>query len=336
MKLSNSAKDKYVSCGEKYRLHYREKLRGPKIYSSLFFGSALDEAVSRLLLDKKKVTLWTEEEKKFANLSPEEHFGLKMEQVEHNGKEEKLRDNVNCDYYSSDYEESLLEEQDIQTLREYAPDVSDIKAFMATAKAIIKDKKKLIEDDQKLYNYAIWLTLYRKGLLMISAYRTVIMPQIFEVYSIQEEVTLPNETNDELTGKIDFACSFVEDTGTMYICDNKSSSKPYKEDSVKTSEQLATYCEYKSTNKAAYVVIEKKLYKKNGPIRATIIRDEIPEETFSHTFAQYEKVLDNINAEVFDKNFNSCFEYGRMCPYFKLCKHKNADGLVSVKKENKE
>jgi hypothetical protein len=190
--------------------------------------------------------------------TPEDHFLRKMEQVEHNGKTEKLRDNVNCDYYTSDYEEALLEEQDLQTLREYAPDVSDIKAFMAEAKLVLKAKKKLSEDDQKLYNYTTWLTLYRKGLLMVSAYRDQIMPQIFEVYSIQERVTLPNENGDELTGLIDFTASFVDDPGTMYVCDNKSSSKPYKEDSVRTSEQLASYCEYKSTNKAAYVVIERR------------------------------------------------------------------------------
>lgn len=319
-----------------------ERLRGPKIYSSLFFGSALDEAFSRLLLDKK--LLKTPEEEELLQFTAEEHFMKNMEQVKHNGEIIQLKDSVLADYYKSDYEEDLLEKQDIQTLREYAPDVApseeaarqSIKAFMEKANAAIKAKQKLSEADQKLYNYTTWLTLVRKGLLMVEAYRTQVMPQIFEVYSIQERVTLPNQDGDELTGLIDFTASFVDDPGTMYVCDNKSSSKPYKADSVRTSEQLATYCEYKETDKAAYVVVEKKLYKRGDKVRTTIIRDSIPEATFADTFEQFEKAIYNIGAGKFEKNFQSCFNFGRLCPYFRLCKHGKKDGLISVKKENKE
>lgn len=328
MKLSHSARNTYIQCGEKYRLHYKERLRGSKIYSSLFFGSALDEAFSRLLLDKKLVK--TEEEEKLLQFTPEELFLKNMEQVKHNGKIEKLSDNVNCDYYTSDYEETLLTEQVLQKLNEYAPDVSDIPNFMAEAKAVIKAKKKLSEDDQKLYNYVTWLTMVEKGLLMIEAYREQVMPQIFEVYSIQERVTLPNEDGDELTGLIDFTGSFVDEPGTMYICDNKTSSKPYKATETAESDQLATYCEYKGTNKAAYVVVEKKLYKKGDRIRTQVIRDLIPEETFSRTFTEYEQVLYSINTGVFEKNFKSCFDFGRLCHFYRLCKHNKKDGLINM------
>jgi hypothetical protein len=330
LRISHSGKSTHKQCSEKYRLHYIEKLRGPKIYSSLFFGSALDEAFSRLLLDKKLVK--TEDEEKLLGFTPEEIFHKNMEQINHNGEEVQVQDNFHADYYTSDYEEALLTEQALQKLSEYAPDVEDVPAFMAEAKAVIKAKKKLSEDDQKLYNYVTWLTLVEKGLLMIEAYRTQIMPQIFEVYSIQEEVTLPNPDGDELTGKIDFTCSFVDEPGTMYVCDNKSSSKPYKESETRESNQLATYCEYKSTTKAAYVVVEKKIYKKAPIIHTQIIKDDVAEETFSATFTEFEDVLYSVSTGVFEKNFKSCFDYGRMCPYFKKCKYNKDDGLVSLKK----
>lgn len=333
MRISHSGRSTFKSCGEKFRLHYIEKLRGPKIYSSLFFGGALDEAFSRMLLDKKLMK--TEEEQKTLQFTPEAIFLKHMERVNSNGADVEVAQNINADYYTSDFTEELLNEAAIEKLRLFAPDVDDYKAFMEEAKTRLKAKKKLSEDDLKLYNYATWLTLIEKGLLMIEAYREQVLPQIFEVYSIQEEVSLKNEDGDELTGKIDFTCSFVDEPGTVYVCDNKSASasKPYKLKDTEESEQLATYCEYKDTTKAAYVVVEKKLHKKAPVIHTQILRADVLEETFSHTFAAFEEALYSISTGKFEKNFKSCFEYGRMCPYFKKCKHNNSDGLIQIKKE---
>jgi hypothetical protein len=201
---------------------------------------------------------------------------------------------------------------------------------MEEAKAVLKAKKKLSQADLKLFNYTTWLTLMRKGQLMVQAYREQVLPQIHEVFSIQERVTLPNATGDELTGLIDFTCDFVDEIGTLYICDNKTSSKPYKESTTAESGQLATYCEFKETNKAAYVVVEKKLYKNVPTIRIQVIRDTIPEETFAATFTEYDNALYNVKNEVFEKNFKACFEFGRVCPYYKLCKYGKKDGLIQI------
>jgi hypothetical protein len=330
IRLSHSAKDKYVSCSEKYRLHYIEKLRGPKIYSSLFFGSALDEAFSRLLLDKKRDK--TPEEMEQLQFSAEDIFHKHMQLVEHNGKTVEVAKSPYADYYTSDFEPTLLTSEALSLLQNYAPDVSDVPAFMEACKNTIKAKRKLVQDDLALYNYVTWLTLFEKGLLMVEAYRTQVMPEIEEVFAIQKEITITNEFGDSITGKIDFIASFNAEPGTKYICDNKSSSKPYKANSVLESEQLATYCEAEGTTKAAYVVVEKKIYKKAPIIHTEIIKSDIPEATFAHTFAQYEGVLYSISTGVFEKNFKSCFEYGRMCSFYALCKHGNSDGLVCTKK----
>jgi hypothetical protein len=54
IKISYSALSTLNQCSEKYRLHYIERLRSPRLYSALFFGNALDAGFSRILLEKKK------------------------------------------------------------------------------------------------------------------------------------------------------------------------------------------------------------------------------------------------------------------------------------------
>lgn len=345
MKLSHSAKQTYELCSERYRLHYIEKLRSPKIFSALFFGGALDEAFSRILLEKKHVK--TPEEMALMPFTAEELFLKNMEHVQHNGKVVEVSKSSFADYYTSDFEPSLLTDEALEKLYWFAPDVVDVRtdespfreyaranilAFMADCKSALKDKKKLSVEDLTLFNYVTWLTLVEKGLLMIAAYRDQVMPHIFEVYSIQERIALPNEDGDEITGLIDFTCSFVDEPGAMYVCDNKTSSKPYKTSQTASSDQLATYCEFKGTNRAAYIVAEKKLFSKvPGQIRVSILKDIIPEATFAETFANFENVLHNVNTGCFEKNLSSCFSFGRMCPYFSLCKYGNADGLINMK-----
>lgn len=328
MRISHSGKSTLMQCGRKYELHYIEKLRSPKLFSSLFFGSALDNAFSRLLLDKKQVL--SAEEVLQLDSSADEIFYNSMLKVENNGEVVEVSKSSFADYYSSDYTPELLTSASFALITEFAPDVVDPLAFMEDCKAVIKGKKKLSAEDVPLFNYITWLSLVEKGYLMLQAYREQIMPEIFEVYSIQEAISIKNESEDEISGLIDFTCSFVSDPGTMYVCDNKTSSKPYKPEETGTSAQLSTYCEFKQTNKAAYVVIEKKLYAKGPRIRTQILRAEISEATFADTFAGFEDALYSISTGEFDKNLKSCFDYGRMCPFFSICKHNNYTGLVKL------
>lgn len=352
MRISHSGKSTFKQCAFKYKLHYVDKLRTQKLYSSLFFGNALDAAFSRLLLEKKKVL--SQEESLQLLESADDIFYKNMCKVESNGEFVEASKSPLADYYTSDFTPELLTSKAISLLEEYAPDVSDYFAFMEACKKQLKSKKKLSADDLPLYNYISWLTMIEKGYLMIEAYQEQIMPQIFEVYSIQEEVSIKNgpyqrevidprgmtesyweETYDEIIGKIDFTASFVDKPGTMYVCDNKSSSKAYKASQTAESDQLATYCEYKQTNKAAYIVIEKKLHMKKPTIRTQVLKADLTEERFSLTFGDYEKVLYSISTGAFDKNPKACYEYGRLCPFFLKCKHNNSEGLVK-KKEAEE
>lgn len=331
LQLSHSSKDMYEACPRKWKFKYLDKLRSPKISSPLFFGNALDAGFSRLLLDKK--TVLTEEEKGLLSKTAEEVFYECMLETKHNRKMVSLPKSVHCDYYTSDFDPCLLTTEILTLLSEFAPDVGDFTEFHIDCKAVFKDKKKLHAKDQILYNYMSWLTLVEKGRLMIDAYRTQIIPQLEQVFDIQKRITLTNENGDSITGLIDFTASFIDEPGVKYICDNKSSAKPYKEDSVLESDQLCTYCEAEGTSKACYVVIEKKVYKRTPFIHTQVIKSTIPEETFVKVFDKFEKMCYSIDSEQFDKNEDSCYQFGRPCEYIKFCKYGKFDGLIRLKEE---
>jgi hypothetical protein len=333
LRLSHSSKDMYLSCPKKWKFKYIDKFRSPRISSPLFFGNALDEAFSRLLLEKKKVL--TPEETVLLSKTAEEVFYDNMLEIQHNRQTVSLPKNVNCDYYTSDFEPLLLSTTQLELLSEFAPDIENFIEFHTDCKAYFKAKKKLHSNDMQVYNYMSWLSMVDKGYLMVEAYRTEIMPQIHEVYDIQKTITITNEYGDSITGKIDFTASFVDEPDQKYICDNKTSKELYKEDSVLLSDQLATYCEAEGTRHAAYVVIGKKVYKRTPHIHTQVIRNIIPEQTFVNTFDNFEKICYSIDAGKFEKNEDNCYAFGRPCEYIKYCKYGKFDGLIKLTEEKK-
>jgi hypothetical protein len=330
MKLSHSSVDEYNLCPRKYQLKRIEKWRSPKLPSPLFFGGALDEAFSFLLLQKKE--LITEEELTLQlNSSAEEIFTQKMLTVSDvNGAPVELAQSPLADYYTSDFTPELLDTKHLGQLQLLEPHYKlvDFIDFHKQCKEQLSAKKKLLTDDQILYNYLSWLTLVEKGKLMISAYKTQVLPQIHKVESIQEEISIKNDDGDEITGLIDFRCSFTDNPSQVYTMDNKTSSKAYPKDCVETSDQLATYCEAKKDPHAGYVVLEKKLYKKSPIIRTNIHKNVIPEEQFVKSFDRFEKTCYDIQAGKFPKNWDSCFAFGRVCEFYKVCKYNDYSGLI--------
>lgn len=334
MRLSHSQLTLFEQCPRKWKFRYKDKLRGPKISSPLFFGSALDDAFSHLLLSKKEDLTDTELDQQLT-ITAEEVFQQKMLVVDHNRQTVELAQSPFADYFASDFSPELMNLSHEKLLQSLEPSYKlvDFIDFHLQCKEQFRAKKKLQDDDQILYNYMNWLSLNEKGLLMVDAYRNDVIPQIHRVYDIQKRICLPNQDGDEITGLIDFTGSFVDKPGTKYIIDNKTSSKPYSLDSVKESQQLSTYCEAEGIDTAAYIVVEKKLFKKVPHIRTSVIKDTIPESTFDKTFDNFEKVCYSIEREEFPKNEDSCFAFGKMCEYFVYCKYQDDTGLVKLKDE---
>lgn len=340
MRISHSQKETYLTCAFKWKMHYQERLRSTKIGSALFFGSAVDNALNRLLLTKKKEL--TEEEKRELSKTALEAFEDSFRIVDINGKSHDISSSILVTYFTSDFDYELLEESDIEDIVNFACfvdvdffDEDDLLDFGEHCRQTFRDKKELSENEQRLFNYMCWKSLMRKGAMLINEYEEIIMPQIEEVYDIQTKVSL-KDGEDEFIGFIDFIGSFVDEPGVKYVIDNKTSSRPYKDDSVRTSPQLAAYCEYAELDRAAFIVMEKKIRKRNPRIRINIIRDEMPEQQILDTFGQITQVIEDIHEKKFDKNFDSCYAYGRKCAYFEYCRSGKIDkGLIKIPEREK-
>jgi len=322
--VSFSALDCFEQCSEKYRLRYREKLSSEKISSPLFFGTAIDAAVELLLLKKKRNL----SDKELDLLLTEDAFSVFDKTMkEQNGI--LLERNPLCEYFYSDFDHSLLTEEDFSYLKKAYPSILDWEEFFVYCKKYIKTHGELKTGSKVAFNNLCWLSLYRKGEMMLKAYAQNILPEIEEVFDIQKEVELINESGDKLRGKIDFIASFKDDPTARLIIDNKTSSEAYKSDSVANSVQLAIYCEAETCNRAAYVVMEKKMRIKEPRARTQIVKDTITEEHKQKTFDIVEQKLNNIACENFSKKESpkDCAFFGKPCEFFNLCWHGRMDGL---------
>lgn len=342
VRLSNSSKDKYLQCSEKWRLHYQEKIRSKYLPSSLLFGTAFDDALGRLLLEKKKNL--TTEEKKLMEQSPEFIFDINFGKKEHNRETFNVPKSEYVQYSKKDYDQSMIDDFALDRIEEFAKELglevdrNNYDDYIQECRGIFKNKQKIDKDEQQLYNFIHWYSLRNKGIYLLEKYKEVVLPLIHEVYSIQRMVNL-QDGEDQYIGYIDFEASFTDDPDTIYTIDNKTAStmRAYGEGCVERSPQLASYCEFTERNTAAYIVVEKELRKRDPRFRIHIIKGEIPEETFEQVFDEIEEVKELIKAEEFHKldNKKECFFYGKPCEYVDFCWNDgNMKGLVNLKEES--
>lgn len=324
LNVSFSALECFEQCSEKYRLRYKERLYSEKISSPLFFGTAIDAAVELLLL-KRKRDLSQNELDLLLNEDAYSIFDKTMR--EQDGK--LLERNPLCEYFYSDFDANLLTKEDFAYLSKAYPSIEDWSDFFTYCKKYIKTNGDLKPGSRIAFNNLCWLSLYRKGEMMIAAYEKDILPEIEEVFDIQKAVELINQSGDKLRGKIDFIASFKDSPNTRYIVDNKTSSEPYKEDSVANSIQLAIYCEAETCDRAAYAVMEKKMRLKDPKARTQLIKDKVSEEHKQKTFDIIEQKLNNIAVGEFCKKESpkECHFFGKPCEFFNLCWHGRMDGL---------
>lgn len=336
-RLSHSKLQKLQYCPKLYDLYYNKKIRSVFKSTALFFGSAMDEALNRMLIECKE-TPTQEELKLVIDKSPEEVFDDMWKPV------------LTTDYVvytKKDYDESLLEKEDVWQILDYLlkhyknlyPD-TDISASDLDPLSCVQDmieykstKAKLNKEQHGLIDLASWLSLRRKGHLLLNVYREEVIPTIEYVYDIQITVGIEDGEGNVIEGFTDFTASFKDEPSVKYIVDNKTSSKAYKEDSVRISEQLSTYDIQLKFGKGAYIVMEKDIRKKEPRVRISIIRDVISEELVETTLDRFDEAVYIINKGEFPANKQSgCRPFGQLCDYYGLCHKDSMDFLI--KKED--
>lgn len=236
-KLSHSAMSKYQDCSKSYYFRYIERVVSRYKGGALYFGSALDEALNELL---KAQTPARDEAK-----DPHETFDKWWHsQPDNDGKWMDLPTNEDIVYSNTDYDGDLMQKEDWAKAFRFR----DALGFDGEPWEIydeVKSNKKLVGwgnlpvDQRRFYNYMNWLSLRRKGHLMLEAYKQVVLPEIKEVLSVQRYVKLVNKEGDYVRGFVDAVVRWSDDS--VVCLDNKTSSIDYDHDAVLKSPQLALY-----------------------------------------------------------------------------------------------
>lgn len=332
-RLSHSKLQKLQYCPKLFDLYYNQRIRSIFQSTALLFGSAMDGALNRLLLECKQFPTQDDLDN-IINKSAEDIFVelwnpvLSMEYVV---------------YTQKDYDESLLEKEDIDQILQFIlknfkdlypeSSVADMDLDTLQCVRVMIDYKagkgSLNITQHNLIGLASWLSLKRKGFLLLDVYRKEVLPLIEYVHDIQITINISDDDENVLEGFTDFTASFKDEPGVVYIVDNKTSSRPYKEDSVRTSEQLSTYDIQLKLGKGAYVVMEKDIRKKEPRVRINIIRDSISDELVEATLDRFDEAVYIINKGEFPANKESgCRPFGQLCDYYGLCHKGSMDFLV--------
>ena len=358
MKLSNSGINTYTTCRHSYNLKYVQGISSEYKGSALFFGSAIDEALNFMLLNKDNENVLEDSIKVFNT-----HWETN---VDRKGNKTEMPYNRYILYSKWDYDPDLLEKSDWAKLFKINSDPFKLRKETEVLLQT-KEFQDLPEENQVFNNLCAWLCLRSKGAILLKAYYEQLLPQIAEVIDVQKTFTLEDEEKNVLNGVVDFVCKLQD--GTVVVADNKTSSFEYEHDSVKTSTQLSLYVkvlnlhnedpkhEWKAGHieSAAYFVMSKKLKKditktcqscghigegshktcdaivegkrcggewtkvKKFDVDTQLVVDIIPETVQDMVIENADYVKQMIKEEKFPKNFSSCNgKYGK-CEFFNLC-----------------
>lgn len=240
MKISHSARGKYDFCGQMYKNHYIDKIRPVGTTSSLLFGSAIDAAAEHYLLnDNKDRCIIT--------------FNDKWNEQEINGKPTILKTCTEIEFHRNDFDHELLSESDNEAVIEGT---------------VFKTSSDLVEDgtNKERVTLANWLSLYRKGLIILDGFMKWADNNVDEVLEAQAEIALEDEEGNEIGGKADFVFK-LKWYDVPLLVDLKTAARFYERGSVRESEQLALYyfylknTKYPEMKRAAFLVLQKQIKK---------------------------------------------------------------------------
>ncbi len=259
IQLSFSAAQRYVTSPRSYYLHYVLRLRPKELSSALFFGSAIDLGVNYMLQAKK------DGKEIFIDIA-QSVFSEAWNWGEVNGVRINLSEPSVIKYSKADYDESILTSEDKKSIETQGLDVS-------------------------------WVSLKRKGFMILEAYRDQILPRIKEVKFVKYA---------------DDSAGISEQLATYF----EAPKEELKVDAV------------------GFIVIPKKIRKQKLPlVPIEVVIGEISEKVVNETFEKYDDVLTGIRLGKFDctrQDENGCCSAPWGCSYRRYCESNGKDltGLI--------
>ena len=167
-----------------------------------------------------------------------------------------------------------------------------------------------------------FVSLRRKGHLLLESYNNNVLPRIKEVVSVQGEVNIVGYdsdggvTQDSIYGKLDLIAMIELDDGSVHqtLLDNKTTSKPYAKNSVLKNHQLALYASgFPDIEWFGYATMNKKTF------GTQLILDKIPEIRKEEVLSGFVDTLTKIKNLEFERNKKSCYAFGRRCEFYSHC-----------------
>lgn len=238
--LSHSGRGKYGHCPRMYKLYYIDKIRETGTTSSLLFGSAIDKACEDYMLNRNR------EQARIL-------FRETWNEQEINGVLTELNTCTEIQYHTNDFDHELLVESDNQSI------------IKGTVYESVSDLVKAGEDKERIA-YANWISLYRKGQLMLKAFMNWVDENVEEVLGAQVPIELEDDEGNKVPGLADFVIK-IYGYDKPILVDLKTAARPYMRGAVKESEQLALYyfylkeAKYPDMERAAFLVLPKQIKK---------------------------------------------------------------------------
>lgn len=266
-KLSYSQLRLYQECGRKYYYHYKQNWRSKEQKSYFIFGSAVDKALNCLLKERDvKLAL-----QKFNRC-------FMFYKVNNEKKYSYVPEMTNVVYAKADFDKDLLHMEDWENLEKFICTPGKLQMDWTLHATELYDEimnlkaekgfNNLREDQRRFYNYMNWLSMRRKGHIMIESYYKKVIPRIKEVIKIQGHTKLENSEGDIVNGVLDLILKWEDDK--IYLMDNKTSARDYEDDSAARSQQLIGYYHSEKVNYGlngiGYIVMYKHILKNKTKI----------------------------------------------------------------------
>lgn len=258
IRSSYSQSNTYKDCSKFWHNKYKERWDVPHEGASLSFGNAVESAVNELLK---------------GNTDYLEAFTVQMTtSTDRMGKQTPIFDNPRITYSNQDFDADVLNEADLLKLSEWAVELNinplgldPIELYKEVSK-IKSNPYKHTKPGQVLYfNRGAWISLLRKGEVLIEAFKEQFLPRVENVISLQDRVELTDpDTGDSIQGYIDLILK-LKDIDKPIIVDLKTAARPYEQSQLDMSEQLTLYValagERFKTDLVAYLVLCKQIKK---------------------------------------------------------------------------
>lgn len=367
-KISFSAVSMYLTCGKKYFLHYKKRIRPNTISGALLIGGAIDKALNELVESKNLEKAIKVFDKSFRyNFINNEGFSVP--------------ESTKVVYAKKDFDKDLLQKEDYEKFEKAKEEWNyEGGSLVEVYEALLNKKEEngfvnLEIKEKALYNLVNWLSIRRKGHLMLQSWYTNVLPNIKQTLAVQKSIGIENDQGDKITGFLDLVAEWKD--GKRYLLDNKTSYMEYESDSASKSQQLILYYhavkeEFKLDG-VGFIVLYKAINKNrtkkcescgkdgtgqrhktcdaettkgrcngswietiNPECRIDIILNQVNEPAENLVLETFDQTNEGIKKEVFAPNLDSCNKYGIPCAYARLCWENSMEDLVQLKKEEKE